>query len=862
MGEVFRAHDARLGRDVAVKAIPAAFAADPERLARFEREARLLASLNHPNIAAIYGVEDVAGTRYLVLEFVEGETLETRLARGPLPLDEALDVARQVAAGVEAAHESGIVHRDLKPGNIMLTRSGAVKVLDFGLARGGGSDSSGSDPHLSSSPTMTFAATQAGVILGTAAYMSPEQARGKTVDRRTDVWSFGCILYEMLSGQRAFAGETVSDMVARILEREPDWSALPKSTPPRLVALLKRCLVKDARQRQRDLGDVRLELDAIASGESGQAPPPAPSARLTSPLVLAACAIALVALGAVAALGLMSARGSQTSPSLIRFVLAPPQGTTLNAPAEAEFSPDGSLLVFDVRDSTETVHLCLRRLASPDARILPGTENASLPFWSPDGRQLGFFAAGKLRKMALDGSPPADLCSAPDGRGASWSPKGIILFAPNNQGGLMRVPDQGGVPVAVTQPDTSRHERGHRYPQFLPDGTHFLYVAITNNDMVSTYAASLDGGKAVEVCKGGSEGRYAKPGVLLYLGEGVSGQPRRVLVQKFDASRLATEGDAHVLVDRANANNFGYTNLSSGPGGLLVLQHWDPLNTHLTWRDASGAPAGVAIERLTNSAGGALSLDGRHYAYTGVDPSDVFVADLTTGVTRRLTFQNQLVGNMVWSPDGRRIAFSRIVNNRWEAHVKAADGSGPDSVLFRGPGIFTYTDDWSRDDKWILLACSTPAGDFNLWRLPVAGGAPIPLVTDVSVTSAALSPDAHWVAYTTVDNGNTNIFVQSFPDPGSKYQVTFEDAAGFGWMPKGLALVVFDRKGTISRVDFSTDGGFHQEKTARLFSVTSLEGCDGIDPTTGRFLMRSFENASSLSSLDVFVGWTSLLSAK
>ena len=264
MGEVYRAKDPRLGRDVAIKALPAEFAREPERLARFEREARLLASLNHPNVAGIHGVEDLGGNRYLVLEFVDGETLEARIARGPLALAEALDLARQVAAGVEAAHESGIVHRDLKPGNIMVTPAGLVKVLDFGLARSGGVDRPGSDPSLSASPTMTYAATQAGVILGTAAYMSPEQARGRAVDRRTDIWSFGCVLYEMLSGRRAYDGETVSDMVARILEREPDWGALPGTPPARLVALLKRCLTKDARQRQRDIGDVRLELDAIA----------------------------------------------------------------------------------------------------------------------------------------------------------------------------------------------------------------------------------------------------------------------------------------------------------------------------------------------------------------------------------------------------------------------------------------------------------------------------------------------------------------------------------------------------------------------------------------------------------------------
>ena len=862
MCEVWRARDPRLSRDVAIKALPAAFAQDPERLARFEREAKLLASLSHPNIAGIFGLEDVEGTRYLVLEFVDGESLEARLRRGALPVDEALDVARQVAAGVEAAHEAGVVHRDLKPGNIMLTPAGHVKVLDFGLAKGGVSGAaSGSDPSLSASPTMTaVAGTQAGVILGTAAYMSPEQARGKAVDRRTDIWSFGCVVYEMLTAQRVYDGETVSDMVARILEREPEWSALPANTPPRLRSLLKRCLTKDARLRLRDIGEARLELEAIAAGDHGVAPVTA-AARRVAP----AWALPVVALVAALALGYAFApwRAHPTDGRLVRFSIPAPAGTTFNNPAEAEVSPDGSAIVFDASDSLGVSRLYMRSLANPESRVVPGTEKAGLPFWSPDGRSLGFFADGKLRRVALDGGAPADLCDAPDARGGTWSRSGVIVFAPNNQGGLERVPENGGAPATLTTPDPARHERGHRYPQFLPDGRHFLFVAIGTDAAYTTYVGSIDGGKPSEVCTGGSMARDTDTGQLLVLDSGVAVSQRRLLTRAFDARRGRASGDARLVLDHVYADNFGYLNASTGPGQTLVVQHWSDPHARFSWFDRRGAPLGTAIEDLVGSP--TISPDGQRVAYAGADPMDLYVRDLATGVSTRLTFENRLTSNPTWSPDSKRIAFARVSPSQgWEMRAKNADGSGPDSLVFHGPGLFSFPAAWSHDGKWILARCTDAAGNYDLWKIPMDGaGKPEPYQhTPEQEGGGSFSPDDHWIAYTTSEAGKTSLFVQSFPTPGSKYQVSVDDLAGGGWDTHDGMLIAVSTQGDLFEVDVSTAGGFHQGAAHKLFRVFPAQFVADEDRATGRFLIGTAKDVGSASRLEVILGWPHLLDKK
>ena len=547
MGEVYRARDTRLGREVAIKVLPQHLSSNPEVRARFEREAKAVSSLNHPNVCVLHDVGREGETDYLVMELIEGETLAARLAKGPLPGPDVLKVGAQIADALDRAHRAGVMHRDLKPGNIMLTKSGA-KLMDFGLARATGlaGPESGSGLAMTTSPTLAQPLTAEGTIVGTFQYMSPEQLEGRETDARSDIWALGCVLYEMATGRRAFEGTSQASLIGSIMHKDPaPMTQLAPMSPPSLERLVRQCLAKDPTERWQSAGDVRRELEWIAgsASQAGTAAAP-PSRRRGVPRGLAGLLVGV----AIAAAALLFAFGpwhkSRTETPLVRFELNAPEGTTLKNTAEPALSPDGTSIVFGVTDAAGVDRLYFRALASPDARVVPGTEGAALPFWSPDGRMLGYFANAKLFKVALDGSAPIALCDAPDGRGGAWSPDGTIVFAPNNQGSIVRVPANGGKPVEVTKLDKTRGERGHRYPQFLPDGKHFLYVAVGVGDDVVTYAASLDGGDAVKVCQAGSAGRWASPAFLLYLDRGVNSDRRRLLAQRFDPATLRATGDA------------------------------------------------------------------------------------------------------------------------------------------------------------------------------------------------------------------------------------------------------------------------------------------------------------------------------
>ncbi len=525
MGEVYRARDTRLGRDVAIKALPAEFAQDAERLARFEREAKLLASLSHPNIAGIHGVEDADGTRYLVLEFVEGETLAARLARGPLPMDDALHICAMVAAAIETAHEAGIVHRDLKPGNVMIKPDGVVKVLDFGLAKAGAAGALSSDPNLSASPTLTHMATNAGVILGTAAYMSPEQARGKAIDRRTDIWSFGCVLYECLAGRPLFDGDTVSDLIAKILQTEPDWSALPAATPPRVRTLLARCLTKDAKQRLRDIGEARIALGDAArdSGTIAATGMPVRTGRgrrtlIQTGLVVATALIAIIAM-----------RFSSRPPAPPRVALSVmlPAGDRLDGGREnalVGIAPDGSAVVFAASTGTDNHRLFVRRLDRPDIVELPGTDDASAPFFSPDGEWVAFFADRHLLKTSVRGGTPVVLAEAGSNRGGAWLDDGSIVFTPTFASPLIQIDANGGNAHAITTLDSTKSERTHRWPCGLPGSKWVVFtVGVTNSpggyDDAAIEAVSVKSGERRVLAHGGCA-RYAPGGHLIFARNG------------------------------------------------------------------------------------------------------------------------------------------------------------------------------------------------------------------------------------------------------------------------------------------------------------------------------------------------------
>ena len=793
MGEVYRARDARLGRDVAIKALPAAFATDPERLARFEREARLLASLSHPNLAAIYGLEEVGGARYLALELVEGETLAARLARGPLPVDEALDVARQIATGVEAAHENDVIHRDLKPANVMLATSGAVKVLDFGLAKSSAADRPGSDPSLSASPTMTSPATVAGVILGTAAYMSPEQARGRAVDKRTDVWSFGCILFECLTGRQAFGGETVSDIVARILQTEPEWASLPGALPERVRALLARCLEKDAKRRLRDIGDARIEIeDVLATRNSARIPMAAAAARPgPAPWLLMAGTAVIAAVAGVFATRQL-ARPVPANPA--RFEISAPQSMLLVADGQAAMiSPDGRTLAMAIQDSSGTGSIWVRRIDELTPRRLPGTDGVRMFFWSPDSRSLAFFANDEtLAKIVVDGGTPEKIADTHAARGGAWGKDGTILFAPTSNGGIFRVPANGGTPVQLTRPDSAHGITGHRFPVFLPDGKHFLFSTIPAGEdgRGGVCVGSIDGGPAREICRSETGVVYAPPGWLL------TSRNAALVAWKFDPGSLEVIGDPIVIGDPLVGTGFsgGAVLSASQEGSLAYLTRHDvPLRA--VWCEAStGGP--IEAPPLAPGLYGLVSLapDMHHAALTlQVDPTrvDLLLADLDRGVTSRLSQPPELVSACRWSRDGSRIAYMDEMTRTLRVR-SLTDGSTKDFLA--EDHAFKRLYGWMPGDQGLLYGRLDATTKWDIWMLPLDGGPVKPvLCSPANDEFADVSVDGKWLCYSTDESGVSEACLAPFATPGLKYQVTI-GGGGAGFSLDGRRLYFLEAK--------------------------------------------------------------------
>jgi len=790
MGEVYRARDTRLERSVAIKSLPAEFAQDPERLSRFEREAKLLASLSHPNIAGIYGLEEVDGARYLVLEFVEGETLADRLARGPLPLHETVEVAMQIAAGVEAAHENGVVHRDLKPGNVMLTASGEVKVLDFGLAKAGMAEQSESQLNLSASPTMTSAATQDGVILGTAAYMSPEQARGRVVDKRTDIWSFGCVLYECLTGRQAFEGETVSDLIAHILKADPDWTALPPETPTRVRRLLRRCFEKDHRRRLRDLGDARIELEdqadsdlqdsSITAGRGG--------GHFIGRGRLAVLGLLLIAVSVLATLGVW--RGLHPAPPehLVRFEIADtPQLTIAEDGFNSVISPDGRMVVFLARGPNGN-RLWVRSLETLDTRPLEGTDDAYEPFWSPDSRHIGFFRVWKLYRVPVAGGKVEELCASSSARGGTWNRQDVILFA-SSDGPLFKVSASGGDPERITQLDSTRAETGHRSPEFLPDGRHYLYSTLPPKDgKYDIYLGELGSPTPQFVLSADSGVRYAPGGYLLYRRNG------SLAVQRFAMSSLPLEGEP-VIVHESMAGSMaaGCPGFSVSADGTLVYATFKLRETRLAWMDADGHEvAGVPIDPAPYSQMD-LSSDGRSVALVRTVnefQSEIWIGDLERGVMTRFSREPVQCEFPRWSPDGTRIAYTISDGGPQSIVVRSVVNPLEAEILLRSDPKYKRLDTWLPDGRSLLYASQDPETGYDLWMLPVDGDRePKACVrTPFREGGGRVSPDGRWLAYGGNESGTWEEYVQPFGTPGARYQVTKGGGVGVRWLRGGKQL--------------------------------------------------------------------------
>lgn len=770
MGDVYQATDTKLGRAVALKLLPEAFSHNTERVARFEREARALAALNHPHIAAIYGFEESGGRRFLVMELAEGETLADRIRKGPLPIDEALAVARQIAEALEAAHEKGIIHRDLKPANIKVTPQGQVKVLDFGLAKAFAGDAQ--NTNSSDSPTISMAATQQGVILGTAAYMSPEQARGREVDRRTDLFAFGCVLYEMLTGRAAFEGEDVTDILSRVMQRDPDWTRLPAGTPAAIQRLLGRCLQKDRNRRLQAAGDARIEIDeAHAEPERQEAALHARSGGWPK-LAWTASAILLVATAALAFIHFREAPPAE-SPEM-RLEIPTLFTNDLNSIA---ISPDGQKVAFEGSGDSGR-QLWIRPLNSETAQPLAGTEGATRPFWSPDSRSVAFFAQGSLKRTDLAGGSPQTLANATGGFGGTWG-DGDILFVAGNFTPLMRVPASGGAATVVTEP-AKRGEYSINFPKFLPDNRHFLF-SISGPENSGVYAASLDAPEPQLLLRGAVSSRieYLRSGWLLYIREGV------LFAHPFDLAARELRGDPVALASRV-------ASFSVSDNGTVAYRNARAgLRAQLTWFDRTGKAQGVMgdPDQRVAIANPELSPDGRRVAGDVIldNNRDVWLQD-SIRVTR-FTFDAGGDWMPIWSPDGARIAFRSNRSGVFKLYEKPSSGSGTETLLLDASQD-AMPDSWSPNGRFLLYQSFDPADGRDIWALPLEGERKpfVFLKTRYNEAYSQFSPDGRWVAYQSDESGRSEVYIRPFPGPGGQWQVSTGGGAMARWRHDGKEL--------------------------------------------------------------------------
>jgi serine/threonine protein kinase len=863
MGEVWRATDTRLNRDVAIKILPDAFAQDADRLARFTREAQVLASLNHPNIAVIYGVEE----RALIMELVEGATLSERISQGAIAPEEALPIAGQIAEALEYAHERGIVHRDLKPANIKVTPDGRAKVLDFGLAKALSSETAAGSP--ASSPTLTMRATQVGVIMGTAAYMSPEQASGKPADRRADIWSFGAVLYEMLAGKRAFAGESVTETLASVLKGEPDWDALPSATPAPIRRLVRRCLTKDRRQRLQAIGEARIALESPGAEEAAQA-----TVSSRSRLGVMAMGAAAVFFVIAAPLAFIHFREKPPSQDLVRFQIpAPERSGNPNYPV---VSPNGRMIAFQATDrSVARSVLWVRSLDSLDARPLPGTENASTPFWSPDSRFLAFAQKDKLKRVELPGGTPQALCDVQgDWRGGGWSRDGVIAFGSVGHG-LMRVSDAGGTATPLSALDPSRQEIFHSGAYFLPDGRHFLFQSVSRvAENSGFYVGSLDAQpeqqKSGRLGLGWGSVRYAASadpawGYVLLLREGA------LMGQRFDNRRLQLAGDA-VLID-GDLPRFGPPPYSASDTGVLAYTSSVSSLGQITWFARDGKKLG-AVGEMGQHMGVVLSPDGARAAVSQVETArgfgnvDIWVHDFAHGTLDRLTYDPGRAWMPVWAPDGSRIAYTSNRGNA-EIYQKASNGVGNEEVLLKSDE-WKRPYDWSPDGHILLYGASLGSERIDLWYLPLAGDERKPrpyLQTEFSQSQARFSPDGRFVAYTSNETGRNEVYVRPFPQAsGGKWPVSTNGGTEPHWRRDGKELYYISADSKMMVAGVTTIPAFNMLGNPKpLFTVPVLGGgATRYDVTADgqKFLIDAAGtdgDAPRRSSITVVLNWPALL---
>jgi serine/threonine protein kinase len=792
MGEVYRARDLKLKREVAIKILPEEFAHDSDRVNRFHREAEVLASLNHPNIAAIYDLQEASGSRYLVLELVEGETLADRIAGGPIPVEEALTIGKSICEALEAAHEKGIVHRDLKPANIKLTKDGAVKVLDFGLART--RETEGAATNLSNSPTLMSAASTPGTIMGTAAYMSPEQANGAVVDHRTDIFSFGVVLYEMLTGTRAFPGERVGEILARVMERDPDWNRLPSKTPASIRRLLRRCLEKEHKQRLQHIGDARIEIDEERASPDGS--DILRNTRTRKERLLWMSALAFVVL--IAAVAMFAVRRPVPDvPALSEMrldITTPPTSD----PQTVAISPDGEKIVFAATSEGRS-QLWLRLMASTISRPLRGTDGASQPFWSPDSRSVAFFADSKLKRIEVNDGSLQTLAPAQGGQGGTWNRDGMILFVPRTAGSILRVSANGGETSVVVEAKAFFNS-----PQFLPDGHHFLYSVgpcfIPPCEVfkrLGTYVGQLDGS---------SENRYLIDAPAQYVSSGhlLFKRSGTLFAQKFDPNLLQISGNPLPVSEGVQRGPVSFSN----SGAIVYRAGGANVRAQAVWFDRSGKKMGM--EAPTPLMNMVISPDGRRVAMNDTvnQNQDVYIHEIgSSGPSTRLTFHPGNDLSPVWSPDGRQIAFAsgQGAKEGLDLYRKAATGAGNDEQLLEIENVNLTPMDWSPDGRFLLFRQNDPKTGFDLWALPSDGDRkPFPVIRgEADEQEGQFSPDGKWIAYQSNESGRFEIYVQPFGALGKvngKWQISTDGGAQVRWRPDGKELFFIALDGQLMAV--------------------------------------------------------------
>ena len=874
MGEVYRARDAKLGRDVALKVLPEAFARDAERMARFQREAKVLASLNHPNIASVYGLEDSGSTHALVMELVEGPTLADRIKSGPIPIDEALRIAKQICEALEYAHERGIVHRDLKPANVKVTNDDAVKVLDFGLAKAIEGDAASID--IATSPTMSRMATLAGVLLGTAAYMSPEQAKAKPVDRRADIWAFGCVLYEMLTGKMAFSGETVTDTLASVIKEEPDWSRLPVGTPVRVRVLLQRCLQKDPKQRLRDIGDARISLDEALAG----APDPTltGAAGISAPLwrrAALAWTVAALLFVALAPIAFIHFRAKPSAPAeLVRFDISPP---TTEAVGLFALSPDGRQLALAAAGPDGVPSVWIRAMDSLEARHIAGSETTQLTafFWSPDSRYIAYGDGGRLRKIDVSGGGAETLCEITGGivLGGSWNRDGIIIFGTNNTG-LMRVSANGGPASPLTTLDSSRGELLHSYPVFLPDGRHFIYHR-TSGKLGSNgiYVDSLDAKPEEQGSRRLLTTSYdaiyvassvTGPGQLLFMRDGA------LMAQTFDAERLELSGEPIRVADHIQAfRNFGY--FSASTNDTLVYMAGAGIGPFQpTWFDRQGKVLG-AVGEPGDFGSLSVSPDGTRSAVSRLDSGQaLWLLNFSRGTSERFTFGPAAAFVGIWSPDADRIIFSSNRSGVYDLYLKPASGARDEELLLKSSENKAPTS-WSHDGRFLLYAVQdAKTTKAELWVLPLEGDKkPFPFLrTEFNEDYGRFSPNGRFVAYQSDESGRTEIYVRTFTpdspaatsDTGGKWLISTAGGSDPRWGEDGKELyyVASDRK--LMSVEIALNPVFQAGVPKALFQTplpptsAAREPWD-ITPDGRRFLLLAPAGQTGQARYTVVLNW-------